>query len=355
MVADPRPNFFGVAPDQLGHWLTQQGERPMRVGQVLRWVFRDFADSFASMSNLAKVLRAQLEATFALGTSRRVEVTASGNGDTTKYLLAFPDAECVECVLMREARRTTLCLSSQAGCAMGCRFCATGAAGFGRNLAAAEIVEQAWRMARDAGGFTHVVFMGMGEPLRNLDQVVAAMEALVDKARFALGGRKITLSTCGIASGIRELARATVRPHLALSLNSPFEEQRREIMPGTRKHRLDRVLEACAHYAEATGRHLTLEYVLLHEVNDTRPHARALAEIARSLKARINLVAYNPVRGAPFHPPDHRDVERFQAWLRASRAEVSVRYRRGRDILAGCGQLRGAHRGGLRRPPGAGR
>ena len=338
-----RDNFFALTPPELSVWLTEQGERPFRVKQVLQWVYGRWALDFDGMSNLSVQLRRKLGASFCLGTSERVDTQASSDGSTAKYLLEFPDGERVECVLMRDRRGASVCLSCQAGCGLGCRFCATGSGGFRRNLTAGEIVEQAWRMAADAEGFSRVVFMGMGEPLRNLEGVVPALEALADEARFGIGARRITLSTCGIASGINELARSPVHPHLALSLNSPFEEERRELMPGTRRHPLAGVLKACAEYIEATGRQLTFEYVLLKGVNDTRRHSRALAELAREHNATVNLIPYNPVDGAGFHPPDTADSQRFKAWLETARARVSTRYRRGRDIQAGCGQLRGKH------------
>jgi 23S rRNA (adenine2503-C2)-methyltransferase len=339
-MSQPPKNLVGLEPESLASWLAERDVRSFRLKQILDWVYRKGASRIDEMTDLSKDLREALAAEFALGHARVAGKEPSQDGLTVKYLLELRDEKRVECVLMVDARRTSVCLSSQAGCAMGCAFCATGATGPGRNLKADEICEQAWRMGRDAGGFTNVVFMGMGEPLRNLDAVMAAMQALVDERRFGVGGRRITLSTCGLVSGIRELARAPVQPHLALSLNSPFEDERIRLMSGTAKHPLSKLLPAVADYIEETGRKLTFEYVLLKGVNDTRPHARALAELARDMKARINLIPYNPVRGAPFKPPTPEEVDTFRHWLEVSRAPVSIRYRRGQDIAAGCGQLR---------------
>ena len=341
-MTDSRTNIFGVAPEALARWLEEQGEKPFRLKQILDWTFTRRARSFDEMSNLSKNLRELLKEAFALGEASVAERKVSQDGRTVKYLFELADAAHVESVFMPERNRTSLCLSSQTGCAMGCRFCATGTGGAGRNLRGAEIVEQAWRMACEEGEFTHVVFMGMGEPLRNVSAVSFALQALNDDRRFGIGARRMTLSTCGIVSGIHELARAPVQPHLAISLNSPFEEERLRLMPGTKKHPLARMLEAAEDYVKATGRHLTFEYVLLAGVNDTRPHARALAELARAMKARVNLIPFNPVAGSEFQPPSPEQAMRFKQWLETSKAAVSIRFRRGGDIGAGCGQLRGA-------------
>jgi len=336
-----RTNLFELSPEDLETWLAERGERSFRLKQILDWVYKEYAGSFEDMTNLSKDLRADLSRSFAIGSARSVDSARSGDGSTVKSLLEFPDGEHVECVLMRDGRRKSVCLSSQSGCAMGCRFCATGQGGTGRNLTGGEIVEQAWRLAREAQGFTHVVFMGMGEPLLNLEAVSKAIQALADERRFGIGARRITLSTCGIGAKIDALQHASVSPQLALSLNSPFDGERQELMPGTRRHALDQVLAECRRYREATGRHLTFEYVLLEGVNDSRRHARRLAEMAQEDGARVNLIAFNPVEGLPYRPPDGRKMSLFKNWLEQERASVSVRYRRGRDILAGCGQLRG--------------
>lgn len=343
------PHFFSLTPEALAHWLAEQGEKPFRLGQILDWAYRRRAESFADMSDLSKDLRARLADAFAMRLADEVKRAESSDGRTAKFVFALHDGVQVEAVAMRDRSRTSLCLSCQAGCAFGCRFCATGAAGPGRNLKGGEIVEQVWRMnlglpppkQPNAQGFTHVVFMGMGEPLRNLDAVVFAMQALTDERRFGIGARRITLSTVGIPSGIRELMRVPVQPHLAISLNSPFEEERLRLMPGTKKHPLPKVLEAAEDYVKKTGRHLTFEYVLLAGVNDTRPHARALAELSRAMRARVNLIPFNPVPGSEFHPPTPDETLRFKEWLEQGKAAVSIRFRRGQDIAAGCGQLRG--------------
>jgi 23S rRNA (adenine2503-C2)-methyltransferase len=213
--------------------------------------------------------------------------------------------------------------------------------GFGRDLAVEEILGQVMALARAHEWPANVVFMGMGEPLLNLEAVLPALEALADERRFGLGARRITVSTAGVPPGIRSLASHPVRPNLALSLNSPFEEQRRELMPITERHPLEAVLDACKDYSERTGRRLLIEYVLLRAVNTSARAARATARIARDLGALVNLIALNPVPGCPFRPPTGEEIERFRGILEGEGVPVTQRYRRGRDIAAGCGQLGG--------------
>ena len=235
--------------------------------------------------------------------------------------------------------RHTVCLSTQVGCAMGCAFCATGTIGFTRNLTVGEMLLQAVEMSRREGRITNAVFMGMGEPLLNLENLLKAVEALADPERFALGTRKITVSTCGIVPGIEALSHAPVTVRLALSLNSPFQEQREQLMPIARRHPLERVLEACDGYAAQTGKRVTVEYVLLRGVNTARAHAKELARIARRLDGKVNLIEYNTVSGASFDSPTSRETLKFREWLEGDGASVTIRFRRGREIAAGCGQL----------------
>ncbi|HRU04846.1 MAG TPA: 23S rRNA (adenine(2503)-C(2))-methyltransferase RlmN [Candidatus Brocadiia bacterium] len=352
MSNKPR-SLFSLTKDSLAAWLAEQGEPAYRAGQILRWVYKRWAASFSEMSDLSAALRDKLARHFVIGQARLVKTQPSADGGTTKYLFELSDGSRIESVIMRPGKGVSLCLSSQTGCSTACQFCATGAVGAGRNLAGHEIVEQAWRMGRDAGGFTHVVFMGMGEPLRNLPGVIEAMKVLTDEDKLAIGARKITLSTCGIAPGIRDLLKSPVHPHLALSLNSPYENERVRLMPGTKRYPLERVLDACAEYVRATGRHLTFEYVLLQDVNDSRQHAMQLGDLAVRMGANVNLIQYNPTPGAPFRSPSSEQMNTFRHWVELRRANVSVRFRRGRDIQAACGQLRAAAPPRPRRPRSA--
>jgi len=344
MRTEPR-DILTVAPEALARWLEELGQPAYRLDQVLDWIYRRAATSFETMSNLPPRLRAALGEVFLLSSVRQAGRRRSADGAAEKFLFDLADGERIESVALCERGRYTFCVSSQAGCALGCRFCATGAAGFARNLTAGEILGQVMALRRATGALRNIVFMGMGEPLLNLEAVLPALEALTDPRRFALGARRITVSTAGITPGIRRLAGARVRPNLALSLNSPFGAQRSDLMPVNRRYPLAEVLAACRDYGARTGRRLLLEYVLIGGVNISPEAAHAVARQARSLGALVNLIALNPVRGCGFAPPTGREVTRFRRLLEAEDTRVTQRFRRGAEIAAGCGQLKGTHRG----------
>jgi 23S rRNA (adenine2503-C2)-methyltransferase len=331
---------LGLSPDGLREFVEKIGQKPYRVRQLDSWIFQKAERDFARMTNLPADFRQALAAESRVGAGEVETVSSAADGQTTKYLFRFDDGARVEAVSMREEIRHTICLSTQVGCAMGCAFCATGTLGFTRNLTVGEMLLQAVEMARREGRITNAVFMGMGEPLLNLENVLKALESLADPKRFALGTRKITLSTCGIVPGIEALSRAPVTVRLALSLNSPFQEQREQLMPIARRHPLERVLEACDGYAARTGKRVTVEYVLLRDVNIGRAHAKELARIAHRLDGKVNLIEYNTVSGGKkFDSPSSRETLKFREWLEEDGASVTIRFRRGREIAAGCGQL----------------
>ncbi len=338
-------DIYELAPDALAEWLKAAGEPAYRLKQLLEWLYARYAASFDEMTNLPAALRERLAGQFAIGGLRAVERQVSTDGQTEKLLFECADGEGVESVLMHGRPHATFCISSQAGCRLGCSFCATGAMGFARNLSAGEILAQVAALARRLGVMGNVVFMGMGEPLLNLEAVLPALEALTDERRFALGARRITVSTAGIPAGIERLAASRTRPCLALSLNTPFENQRSELMPINRRYPLADVLDACAAYAERTGRRLLLEYVMLGNTNTSAQAARGVRDIAERLGAAVNLIPFNPVEGCEHKPPRHDEVERFRKIVGEHGVAVTQRFRRGRDILAACGQLRGKHAG----------
>ena len=340
----PPEHILETLPEALAKWLAAQGEPGYRLDQVLEWAHRRWADSFEAMTNLPASLRRRLAAAYRLAGPAERHADVSADGRTGKLLLELEDGERIESVWMTERGRHTFCVSSQAGCPLGCLFCATGASGFTRDLTTAEILGQVTALARRTGALRNVVFMGMGEPLLNLGAVGAVLTALADPRRFGLGARHLTVSTAGITPGIRELADGGVRPNLALSLNSPFEEERRKLMPVTRTYPLAEVLDACSDYADRTGRRLLIEYVLLGGVNTDPPAARGVAKIARSLGALVNLIPFNAVEGCPFRAPTRGERSRFAYILERAGVKVTERYRRGRDISAACGQLRRSHR-----------
>jgi len=338
-----KPHILATPPATLAAWLEKAGEPAYRLGQVLHWVYREYATTFNEMTNLPASLRERLAETLACGGLVLRERCTSPAGTTEKFLFELHDGEQIESVVMVEADRASFCISTQAGCALGCAFCATGAMGFARDLTAPEILGQVLFLSRARGRPHTIVFMGMGEPLLNLDALIFTLEALTDPSRFGLGLRHITVSTAGITPGILRLAAAPVRPNLALSLNSPFHDQRSELMPVNRKYPLAEVLKACDEYARASGRRLMLEYVLISGVNTSPDAARALASIARQYRALVNLIVFNPVAESPYRSPSPDEVQRFRAALKARGAKVTQRFRRGQEIAAGCGQLRGRH------------
>jgi 23S rRNA (adenine2503-C2)-methyltransferase len=328
----------------LRKWLIELGEQKYRCEQILQWIYQHGADDFEAMSNLSKKLRTVLAEQAAIYTGQVVRQSNSEDG-THKLLIEWPDGGQVETVWIPDGDRHTVCLSSQVGCPVGCRFCASGIDGMVRDLTAGEIVEQALRVSglisqkADGARLSNVVMMGMGEPLANYDNVVAAIRTLNASWGLGIGARKITLSTVGLPKQIRRLAEEELQLNLALSLHAPDETLRREIIPWG-KVPLDDLLDACQHYFKATGREITLEYVLLAEVNDRPRHALALSKIAKNLRANVNLLRYNPVEGLPYKRPVGEDAFAFQQLLRKHGVNAHLRKSRGRDIDAACGQLR---------------
>lgn len=344
-----RRHLLGDSLPALEAWLVEHGQPRYRAAQVLGWIYAQGATTFAQMTNLSKTLRAWLEAQTDIYRSAITAESVAADG-TRKLLLTWPDGAAVETVWIPEADRHTACLSSQVGCPVGCRFCASGLAGVQRNLTAAEIVEQALRVrgliaahvdpaAGESGRLSHIVLMGMGEPLANYDAVVQAIRILNAPWGLGIGARRITLSTVGLPKQIRRLAREGLALNLALSLHAPDQELREELVPWG-KVPLAELLDACADYFDQTGREITLEYVLLDGVNMEARHAAQLARLIRRLRCNVNLLRYNPVPGLPFGRPSGESAYAFQAALREHGVNAHIRTSRGQDIEAACGQLR---------------
>ena len=332
-------DILNLSPEELAACFERMGRQPYRARQLLSWVYKKGETRFERMTSLPRDLRQRLGQHLRVGAGHVEELTRSKRGATAKYLFRMDDGAGIEAVSMREGQRHMVCLSSQVGCAMGCTFCATASMGFARNLSCGEMILQALEISRAEGRITNVVFMGMGEPLLNLPNVLKAVATLTDPERFGLGARRIAISSCGIVPGIEKLASAAVQVRLALSLNSPFQKQRAELMPVARKYPLDRVLAACAQYGKVTGRRVTLEYLLLRGLNSGKAAARELAHIASDLTGQVNLIEYNPCAGLPFNTPFTRETFQFRKWLENEGVNVTIRYRRGREIAAACGQL----------------
>lgn len=320
-----------------------EAEPGYRARQLFEALYHRAARSFSEMSNLPRALRERLEAGHSLGWPEPERRFDSADG-TRRYLLKLADQRTVETVLMPEETRDTICVSTQVGCPVDCRFCLTALMGLERNLTAGEIVGQVLCVASEHGLLAdnsrlNVVMMGMGEPLLNLPNVLAASRLLLDPGGVGLSPRRVTLSTSGIVPKIAELGRAEVRPKLAISLNASTEEQRRELMPITRKYHLRDLLDACRAYPLRPWEKLTFEYVLLAGVNDTDADARRVVKLLASLDAKMNLIALNPGPGIPYRTPSPERVASFQAIVRRS-LPCFLRKPRGRDIYAACGQLK---------------
>lgn len=341
-VTGTKRPLLDVPRAELVRWLAERGQPAMRVRQLRRWVVAGRAESFAAMTDLPKDLRAALDEAFVpLGS--RVAVHAEAADGTHKLLLGLADGQRVECVLIQEADRHTACVSTQVGCGMGCVFCASGLNGVERNLTAGEILEQLIRLRNllpPGGRLTHVVVMGMGEPLANLDNLLAALEVAGDRDGLGIGARNVTISTVGLPAKIRRLADLGKQYHLAVSLHAPNEALRTRIVPTNDRTGLHEILAAADDYFEKTGRQLTFEYVVLHGINDAAEQARELAGLVRGRCALVNLIPFNAVEGLPYRRPTDEALSRFVAELRRAGVHVKVRKRKGSEIDAACGQLR---------------
>ncbi|MSQ96360.1 MAG: 23S rRNA (adenine(2503)-C(2))-methyltransferase RlmN [Gemmataceae bacterium] len=349
-VRDAVPGLLDVADETLRAWLAERGEKPMRARQLRRWLLVGGAESFESMSNLPKTLRQQLAEDFAPLASR-VAKHLRASDDTHKLLVEVGDHKLIECVLIQDEGRRTACISTQVGCGMGCVFCASGLNGVDRNLSVAEIVEQLVRLRNLPGPgnatapdgvqrLTHIVVMGMGEPLANLDNLLAALELATAKDGLGIGARHITISTVGLPVKIRRLADLGKQYHLAVSLHAPNDELRTQIVPTNDKTGLADVLAAAEYFFAKTGRQVTYEYVLLADLNDQAVHARELTALLRGRRAHVNLIPFNDVEGLPYRRPSVESLQIFTNTLQQGGISVKVRKRKGSQIDAACGQLR---------------
>lgn len=340
-----RKDLKGLNQKELETFFVDLGESPYRARQVMVRMYHHYASGFAVMSDLSGALREKLGEVAVISCLREVG-RKTARDETVKFLYETGRGDRVESVLMREAGRTTLCLSSQVGCALNCSFCGTGKMGFTRNLTAGEMVDQVIQAqkARPEPKVTHVVFMGMGEPFLNYEEVLKTVRLLNAELGLGIGARKITLSTAGIIPGILKLAEEPFQVKLAVSLNAPTQGLREKLMPIARKHPLDKVISAVRHYTERTGKMMTFEYVLMENVNDTLVHAKQLADLVKGTHCKINLIPFNPFPGSEYARPSPERVERFRAYLYPRCPAVTLRASKGRDISAACGQLR-AERG----------
>jgi 23S rRNA (adenine2503-C2)-methyltransferase len=339
----PRRAVLSASVKAWNGWMVDRGHPAYRTRQVLDWIIRRRAESFESMSDIPRLLRQELAALWEeFGTQIAYHDVAPDGTD--KLVLKCRDGRQIECVLMAEGSRRTVCLSTQVGCGMGCVFCASGLKGVERNLSVDEILEQALRLRNLLPleeTVTHIVVMGMGESLANLDNLIVALDRLCSAEEgLGISQRRVTISTVGLPEKIRKLAALNRQYHLAVSLHAPTESLRNTLVPVNETIGLGAVIAAADAYFQQTGRQVTYEYVLLGGVNDRHADAEALSRLLVARGAHVNLIPYNPVAGLPFERPDAEAISRFVAILRNSNVSVTVRKTKGRAIDAACGQLR---------------
>lgn len=335
---------MGYTSAELEALMTDLGEKPFHGRQLFKWLYKITQPDFTTLSDLSKQLRTRLDEQFAFIIPEPEKDLTSADG-THKFLFRLEDGLAIESVLIPdpESGRVTVCVSSQAGCALNCGFCATARLGYARDLSVGEIIGQLvyLRHRFGPGAFTNVVFMGMGEPMLNLDRVLAAVGIMTDGAGFSHAAKKVTISTSGIVPGIERLAEIRSKVRLAVSLNAPTQEKRVKIMPVAKKYPLPMLVEALKKYTRATGTRVTFEYALFSGFNDTADDVQSLARLVRGIPCKINLLAYNPVDGLPFRRPSDSHVDWFAHQLYPRVPAVTVRKSRGVDINAACGQLAG--------------
>lgn len=339
--------------EEWAKWLTEQGERPFHAKQILEWIYHKGALEWDEMTNLSKPLREKLAAHLRFPVLEPVKVTESKDGETFKFLWRLREGQFIESVLICSGARRTICVSSQVGCPARCAFCASGQQGFFRNLRPAEILEQVLRINRwlapKGERISHVVFMGMGEPLKNYESVVKSIELISHPDLLNISQRRITLSTVGIVEGIRRLSSEGLKVNLVLSLHAPNQHIRKKIIPYARKYPLEEILAAMDEYAQKTKRDITYEYTLLAGINDHPDHALELAHLLHGKQCTVNLIPYNPVPGIRLKRPDKKSIKAFRSVLYGSRIRNTCRYTKGEDIAAACGQL--ALQESLQSPP----
>lgn len=344
MAADTTQDIKDMDRGQLAEWIAAQGLPKFRNEQILRWLYARRARSFDEMTDISKSTRQLLDGHFMITPPMisRVETSVDGS---QKYLFILKDGNTIESVLIPERSHYTLCISTQVGCAMGCRFCMTGKSGLIRNLSKAEILDQVLgvldELPADSPRLTNIVLMGMGEPLANYDNVRQAVDILTDnRIGLQLSHRRVTLSTAGIIPRLKDLARDT-KIRLAVSLNASDNETRDRLMPINKKYPLEELIAACVEYSLAPRDKITFEYILIKDVNDSIEDARRLAKVLRPVKAKINLIPFNEHPESEFRRPDPSAIEAFQAELLQKHYTAIIRWSKGADISAACGQLRG--------------
>ena len=330
--------------EELKTMVAEEGEKPFRASQLYDWMHRKLAEDYGQMTNLSAAFREKLVEKYPLTSLKLVDMQQSGIDGTRKFLFALPDGNLVESVWMKYKHGNSVCISSQVGCKMGCRFCACTLDGWERNLLPSEMLDQIYAITRATGErVSNVVVMGTGEPLDNYENLLRFIRLLTDENGLHISQRNVTVSTCGLVPQMRRLAEEHLATTLALSLHAATDEKRRELMPVALKWRLDELMEACAYYFEQTGRRMTFEYALVGGVNDAMEDAERLTALAKPLSAHINLIPVNPIRERTYRQSARSQIEAFKIKLEKNGINVTIRREMGRDIDGACGQLRRRH------------
>ncbi len=327
--------------DELKEEFAKSGMQKFRAGQVYQWMHQKLASDYEEMTNLSKDLRSQLSQKYEYTCLKQVRMQESALDGTRKYLFALPDGNLVESVFMRYQHGNSVCISSQVGCKMGCKFCASTLDGWERNLLPSEMLEQIYAITRDTGErVSNVVVMGTGEPLDNYENFVRFVKLLTNEDGLHISQRNITVSTCGLVPQIKRLAEEKLQITLALSLHATTDEKRKALMPIANTYALQEVLEACGYYHKQTGRRVTFEYSLVGGVNDTKEDARELIAIAAKYAGHVNLIPVNPIKERDYQRGSREEILAFKNKLEKNGINVTIRREMGRDIDGACGQLR---------------
>ena len=327
--------------EELSQRLSKLGEKPFRAKQIYEWLHGKMADNFDEMTNLSKDLREKLKENFRINQMEIVEVLTSKIDGTQKYLFRLPDGNVIESVLMRYKHGNSVCISTQVGCRMSCRFCASTLDGLTRNLSVGEMLDEVYSISKHINErISNVVLMGSGEPFDNFDEVVKFFHMISDEKGRNISARNITVSTCGIVPKIYELADMQLQITLAISLHASDDETRKSLMPVANKYSITEILEACRYYFEKTKRRITFEYSLVAGVNDTKEESKKLIRLVKGMNCHVNLIPVNPIKERDYKQSLQHDIEKFKNNLEKNGINVTIRREMGRDINGACGQLR---------------
>ena len=341
MVRIMKKDIKSLSFAELKEEISALGEKAFRAKQIYEWLHVKLVRSFDEMTNLSKETRTKLEEKFVLTNLQVVDSLTSEDGSTSKFLFELGDHRVIESVLMKYHHGNSVCISSQVGCRMGCRFCASTLGGLERNLMPSEMLDQIYQIQRISGErVSNIVIMGTGEPMDNFDNVIKFLDLITNEDGLNISQRNITVSTCGIVERIRELADKKLTITLAISLHAPTDERRKEIMPVANKYTIKEIIDACHYYYEQTGRRITFEYSLIEGVNDQPEQAATLSKLVKGLNCHINLIPVNPIKERNFKQTQGKYVQNFKNLLEKNRKNDTIRREMGADINAACGQLR---------------